>query len=43
MIALIFVATQVPETRNRSLEDLEEDVSTGAIYQVAEPADAHRS
>ena len=43
VIALIFVATQVPETRNRSLEDLEEDISTGAIYHVAEPADAHQS
>ncbi|THE17555.1 MFS transporter, partial [Kocuria rosea] len=43
VLALIFVATQVPETRNRSLEDLEEDVSTGAIYQVAKPADAHQS
>ncbi|VEI51837.1 sugar porter family MFS transporter [Kocuria rosea] len=43
VLALIFVATQVPETRARSLEDLEEDVSTGAIYQVAKPADAHQS
>lgn len=34
VLALIFVATQVPETRGRSLEALEEDVSTGAIYQV---------
>ncbi|MEF3121029.1 sugar porter family MFS transporter [Kocuria flava] len=34
VLALIFVATQVPETRGRTLEALEEDVSTGAIYQV---------
>src|SRR5918995_3133811 len=32
VIALIFVITQVPETRGRSLESLEEDVETGAIY-----------
>ena len=31
-IALIFVITQVRETRGRSLESLEEDVETGAIY-----------
>jgi MFS transporter, SP family, major inositol transporter len=30
--ALIFVYTQVPETRGRSLEALEEDVTTGQIY-----------
>ena len=30
--ALIFVYTQVPETRGRSLESLEEDVTTGQIY-----------
>jgi len=34
VLALIFVVTQVPETRGRSLEALEEDVSTGAIYAV---------
>ncbi|ALU39489.1 MFS transporter [Kocuria flava] len=34
VLALVFVATQVPETRGRTLEALEEDVSTGAIYQV---------
>lgn len=34
VLALIFVITQVPETRGRSLESLEEDVSTGAIYAV---------
>ena len=32
--ALIFIYTQVPETRGRTLEALEEDVSTGAIYTV---------
>src|SRR3954451_779482 len=40
-IALIFVITQVPETRVRSLEALEEDVETGAIYnfrKAAQPA-----
>lgn len=31
-LALLFVATQVPETRGRTLESLEEDVSTGAIF-----------
>lgn len=34
VIALLFVWKQVPETRGRSLEALEEDVSTGAIYVV---------
>lgn len=33
-LALIFVVTQVPETRGRTLEALEEDVTTGAIYTV---------
>jgi len=40
-IALVFVITQVPETRGRSLEALEEDVETGRIYnfrKVARPA-----
>jgi MFS transporter, SP family, major inositol transporter len=32
VVALGFVYTQVPETRGRSLEALEEDVSTGQIY-----------
>lgn len=32
ILALIFIYTQIPETRGRSLEALEEDVSTGAIY-----------
>ncbi|MGK9148075.1 sugar porter family MFS transporter [Plantibacter flavus] len=31
-LALLFVVTQVPETRGRTLEALEEDVSTGAIF-----------
>ncbi|KLU09546.1 sugar porter family MFS transporter [Kocuria sp. SM24M-10] len=34
VLALAFVVTQVPETRGVSLETLEEDVSTGAIYTV---------
>ncbi|WP_077488228.1 sugar porter family MFS transporter [Sinomonas mesophila] len=33
-LALLFVITQVPETRGRTLEALEEDVTTGAIYLV---------
>ncbi|WP_334121344.1 sugar porter family MFS transporter [Glutamicibacter sp.] len=33
-VALYFVATQVPETRGRTLEALEEAVSSGAIYQT---------
>ncbi|GAB3757064.1 sugar porter family MFS transporter [Zhihengliuella somnathii] len=37
-VALLFVYTQVPETRGRSLEALEEDVTTGAIYVVAPEA-----
>lgn len=43
VLALIFVITQVPETRGRTLEDLEEDVSTGAIYHVHQSADVQRS
>jgi MFS family permease len=34
VIALIFVVTQVPETRGRSLESLEEDVESGAIFNI---------
>ena len=30
-LALVFVVTTVPETRGRSLEQLEEDFATGAI------------
>lgn len=37
VLALIFVYTQVPETRGRTLEALEEDVSTGAIYKIKAP------
>ncbi len=33
-LALVFVVKQVPETRGRTLEALEEDVTTGAIYLV---------
>ncbi len=33
-IALYFVITQVPETRGRSLETLEEDVETGRIVNI---------
>lgn len=33
-VALLFVYKQVPETRGRTLEKLEEDVMTGAIYKV---------
>lgn len=36
VLALIFVITSVPETRGRTLEELEEDVSTGAIYKISE-------
>ena len=34
LVALIFVRTQVPETRGRTVEGLEEDVTTGQIYVV---------
>jgi len=34
VVALVFVMTQVPETRGSTLEALEEDVTTGAIYLV---------
>jgi len=34
VLSLIFVWTQVPETRGRTLEAVEEDVSTGAIYTI---------
>ncbi|MDN4640806.1 sugar porter family MFS transporter [Agreia sp. PsM10] len=32
--ALVFIATQVPETRGRTLEAIEEDVTTGSIYKI---------
>src|SRR5690606_9572822 len=32
VVALIFVVTQVPETRGVSLEKLERDVTSGAVY-----------
>jgi len=34
VLSLIFVWTQVPETRGRTLEGIEEDVTTGAIYTI---------
>lgn len=34
VLALLFVWTQVPETRGRTLEGIEEDVTTGAIFTV---------
>ncbi|NQX26617.1 sugar porter family MFS transporter [Microbacteriaceae bacterium VKM Ac-2854] len=34
ILTLIFIYTSVPETRGRTLEALEEDVTTGAIYTV---------
>ncbi|MCH6470088.1 sugar porter family MFS transporter [Sinomonas terrae] len=34
LIALVFIYTQLPETRGRTLESVEEDVTTGAIYVV---------
>ncbi|MEV0602358.1 sugar porter family MFS transporter [Streptomyces sp. NPDC050315] len=34
VVALIFVVTQVPETRGVSLEKLEEDVTSGAAYDL---------
>ncbi|WP_324012562.1 sugar porter family MFS transporter [Microbacterium sp. JZ37] len=41
-LALLFVLTQVPETRGRTLEALEEDVTTGAIYTVSKSAARRR-
>ena len=43
VLTLLFVITQVPETRARTLEDLEEDVSTGAIYHVPRSGSARSS
>ena len=42
-VALIFVWTQVPETRGRTLEQLEEDVTSGAIYQLTKSQRGHAS
>jgi major inositol transporter-like SP family MFS transporter len=41
VVALIFVITQVPETRGRSLESLEEDVETGAIFNIRQASRVH--
>jgi MFS transporter, SP family, major inositol transporter len=32
---VVFVYTQAPETRGRTLEEVEEDVTTGEIYVVS--------
>ncbi|TFB71176.1 sugar porter family MFS transporter [Cryobacterium glaciale] len=42
VVALVFVATQTPETRGRTLEELEENVTTGAIYTVSAKQNAAR-
>lgn len=34
VLAIVFIATQVPETRGRTLENIEEGVTTGSIYIV---------
>jgi MFS family permease len=39
--ALIFVITQVPETRGVSLEKLEEDLETGALFTLRKPSLVH--
>lgn len=39
-VALLFVVTQVPETRGVSLEKLEHDVTHGAVYDFRKPAHA---
>ena len=41
-VALYFVATQVPETRGRTLEVIEESVSSGAIFQAKSAKIAQR-
>lgn len=35
LLALLFIATQLPESRGRTLEELEEGVTTGEIFIVA--------
>lgn len=37
VVAFVFVYKAVPETRGRTLEELEEDVTTGAIYVINKP------
>lgn len=34
IIALVFIAKMLPETRGRTLENIEEGVTTGSIYVV---------
>ena len=41
VVALLFVYTQVPETRGRSLEALEEDVESGAIFNIRKANRVH--
>ncbi|WP_283257916.1 sugar porter family MFS transporter [Brachybacterium kimchii] len=37
LVAAVFMLKLLPETRGRTLESIEEDVSTGEIYAVPEP------
>ncbi|WAC56391.1 hypothetical protein [Gordonia sp. SL306] len=41
-IAIAFIYTQAPETRGRTLEEVEDDVTTGAIstHHLREEAEA---
>lgn len=43
ILALIFIATQVPETRGRTLEALEEDVTSGTIFRPKVRNRAHQA
>jgi major inositol transporter-like SP family MFS transporter len=43
VLSLIFVATSAPETRGRSLEQVEEDLSTGTIAVIQMPGDGAKS